>query len=492
MSRNANRNRLAFSVLVLAVVTGAAGVAVPGAARAQKKRASTPLSSRASGGRAYRRGRTARRVVPAVHATATVEKVDARTGDGDTPLGATLASCLTLAPNGKTILIGLPDGGVAVANNDKREIEKTVRLPQNAPPTRQVVATGDGKTVWWLSGATGDAVYSWRVGDDKLTAYHVGGADAAGWVRRLGVLHGRVVLIGDGVSRLLDAKTGALEPIGDALPGGAATFADGGPSPLLLADNGGKAGALLVAEGPDGGVSAASLWRGDKRDTWTPAGATSLRATNASGTGDALAASCAVTGDGLAVAQNDGVRVFLPADNRNDAPLADTLAPFGNEPGRPSQADTVALAESGVWWTAKGVLFRADARDAAQGATDAFLPWNGLRRLRPHPPGRKIRRYPERRHRSQGRRGGRSMAGDQVRVWRHEQKRRGLFRLCRLGPSGGQGRHPAFVVRNGENVSGPARPRRIALRRRSRVPWSCRPVHRQRTHRRNRHQTWRQ
>ncbi len=321
-----------------------------------------------------------RRVVPTVPAAAMVEKVDARVGDGDTPLGATSASCLALAPNGKTLLIGLPDGGVAIADGAKRAVDKTVRLPQNAPPTRQVVATDNGKTVWWLSGSTGDTVYAWRVGDDKLTAYHVNGADTTGWVRRLGVLHGRVVLIGDGVSRLLDAKSGALEPMGDTLPGGAITFADGGPAPLQVTDNGGKTGALLVAEAPDGSSGSVMLWRGgDNREQteWTPAGALSLSAANRSGAGDALTASCAVTGNSLAIAQTDGVRVYLPGTDKNDAPLADTLAPFGDEPGRPAQADTVALGDSGVWWTAKGVLFRADAHDASRGATDAFLPWNG-------------------------------------------------------------------------------------------------------------------
>lgn len=204
-----------------------------------------------------------------------------------------------------------------------------------------------------------------------------------GWVRQIVLVRGKVLIVGGGIVRLLNPRSGRLtdaSTVPGLLPDEA--FVSGNLS--IAAGDGPRAPVTVVAvtfsprpdtELPPGAVSeittAAPRWRRYRLQSWR-SGQDGVWRPASSFTTDAdpeRAARLAVSPDALATSEREGPRLV----NLSIASADPQEFPFSLSPGMPSSTDRVTVGASGLWWEQRGMVFRADTRT---GARDAFLPWN--------------------------------------------------------------------------------------------------------------------
>jgi hypothetical protein len=378
--------------------------------------------------------------------TATMRSLSARFSTSPNPL-ATRATALVRS--GSRLYMGLPDGGIkfCVPDAGPKKVGSVVRLPV-ADRRVESLAVGGGR-VWWTTEG-GRSVYAYSEAGHLVTRYDVTASAAwlpptappeaaetvptdtvdstetpppadipaappafipeaaippttpsappapAGWVRRVVLLRGRVLLMGDSHTvRVLDPRTGILtEGASDPglLPEGAIT--GDGAEHLFIAATGSapRASALVVSvtpslrpeaerRGTDGeeivpvafqGLPSAAprwrryllrAWRSERDGAWRPVTAFSTDAD------PERAARLAITPDAVATAEREGLRLVTAGVDGAEA----RDLPYDLSPGMPSSTDRVTIGPSGLWWEQRGIIFRADARS---GGRDAFLPWN--------------------------------------------------------------------------------------------------------------------
>jgi hypothetical protein len=387
--------------------------------------------------------------------TATVKPLSARFTQSANPL-ATRATALFRS--GERLYIGLPDGGIAFCTPDTGASRGgSVIRPGIADGPTQSFAVGGGR-VWWTTEG-GRAIYAYNAAAHSVTRYDVtaslvpalppvspappaleASADTVvnppvaavttddappteipaappafvpeppapsptaavetpkpiGWVRRVVILHGKVLLLGDGGNvRLLDPRSGKLKPVTeeDSLLPEEAIASQGDDTPRLFIASSGEgtnASALVVAVTPSprpgpttqyatgNGPSELTLatnplatapsrwrryqlraWRTGTQGAWVPITTTMTDA-------DPDHTMClAATPDALATAEREGLRLIDGASPRD--------LPYSLSPGMPSSTDRVTVGPSGLWWEQRGIVFRADPKT---GARDAYLPWN--------------------------------------------------------------------------------------------------------------------
>jgi hypothetical protein len=346
----------------------------------------------------------------------------------------------TLLRSGSRLYLGLPDGGIAFCTPDNATPGGSViRLPQPTGAVRSLVS-GGGR-VWWTT-EDGRAVYAYNDTAHAVTRYDVtaslvpplpptptpavtetptpetpatpeetGTTPTAtppilttppakppkpmGWVRRIAILRGAILLLGDaGIARALDPKTGALTDVNTidnllpehALQGG---DAEGASSRLYVsATDDANASALVVSvtpaplpETPGEGDGATRLiaakttsgsprWRRYLLKAWRsngPNGAWKEVAAFATDADPERGARLALSPSTLATAEREGPRLLTPSDtDPRDLP-------YSLSPGMPSSTDRLTIGASGLWWEQRGIVFRADPQT---GARDAYLPWN--------------------------------------------------------------------------------------------------------------------
>lgn len=340
---------------------------------------------------------------------AKVTRVSARIKASSNPLRARATALLR---SGSRLYLGLDDGSIAFCTPDSRaKSGSVVRLPVWAGPVRSM-AVWAGR-VWWAT-EDGRTVYAFRAADRSVVRFDVTGslvppapespeaseaeysapapsaATPTGWVRRIALLRGRVLLLGvGGKAGVLNPDSGTLtDPttISGLLPSGdgaqnmqlCSLASDGGgataPACVVTvsrageATNGGAATptAVLAGEGAAQHVPPASrfslrAWQVGTDGSWRPIGDLPTNKNPEQGLPLVVSPYGA-----LATAGRDGVQLLLPG-------AADRELPFADSPNMPTGVGQLALGDSGLWWEARGIVFRADPHT---GARDAFLPWN--------------------------------------------------------------------------------------------------------------------
>jgi hypothetical protein len=364
-----------------------------------------------------------------------------------TSLNPLAARVTALWRSGSRLYLGLPDGGIAFCTPEAPSSRggSVVRLAAEEKAVRSL--TVGGGRVWWTTEG-GRAVYAYQDATHTVTRYDVTAAllpaplpDAAksepdskpeepteaprvpniaptlpaptpkktGWVRRIALLRGRVLLIGDGGTvRVLDPPSGKMTDAAEVeglLPDivstdGTTDAASRGPARWYITSATDAADAPAVAvvvtpaplpeqppatdassggEDPVTGPKPASTvaaprwrrcllraWRIGQDGEWCQVAAF---ATDAD---PDRAARLAIAPDALVTAEREGPR-FLGVDHSAATETVPRDLPYALSPGMPSSTEHVAVGASGLWWEQRGILFRAEPRS---GAREVYLPWN--------------------------------------------------------------------------------------------------------------------
>jgi NlpC/P60 family protein len=208
---------------------------------------------------------------------------------------ATIASALHVA--GKTLYIGLPDGGITLY--DRAKGKATTVHPAQAAGRTQRIFTGED-TVWWLAeddpAALGSNqpnapagqeiparwLFAYREKAGTVTAYDLQEGEIYGKLRRCAGWQGQVALFADAGGGILDPETGEVLSLDAGLPDAALGTAQNPIALYLITD---ELGAVLVAANTqprrdpmsDVGRSLlhVAVWRGQGKG-WRDAGAYDL------------------------------------------------------------------------------------------------------------------------------------------------------------------------------------------------------------------------
>ena len=323
------------------------------------------------------------------------------------------ASASALCKSGDRLFLGLADGGVAYCDAETGSGGKSIRFPQKDLPVRGI-AHRDG-CIWWISG-DGARVFAYRERDETVVAYPVGAptpppaaprVDTAttpflapatpvfpplnGWVTRLTPWGRRILLLGDGVARLLDPKTGVLSRPGTEDVPTDLVQPDGTLTLYAAQDEDGKSLITGITTDRRAGMDPPRIFEADgerpKRGWRTLDETTPIEPTGSlvSYPGQAPASAfpmlfvprtAEISPCGCALIGATGLH--LVCTSFGGAHQGGDIA-FGGMPGMPTTLDTVAVGASGAWWLMRGTLFHADTDGTRP---EAYLPWNSARGAR--------------------------------------------------------------------------------------------------------------
>ncbi len=322
------------------------------------------------------------------------EAVPATIADSAAPLSMPRVSMLT--KYGNTLYLGLPDGGIATWNEATKR-GSVVRVTGMNGAVRALAVGGEGFS--WISGASGDRVFTFNARSRSVTAFDVGerptstaGAEAADvstapvqapWVERLAMLGERLVLMGALATRVRESD-GTLKSLADVLPADIASTYSDTLVRCYMGSGAKNSDAVLLFATPDagGGGGSLHLWSGDARTPlrkWSDGGQFMTRA-DLTGSGSP---SLALTSFGVVIpecAEGYGRVSMLQCATWADraasfAPRPIPLGVSGDYNARaPQSADAVSIGGSGIWWTQGGIVFHADSSGERR---ECYMPWNG-------------------------------------------------------------------------------------------------------------------
>lgn len=360
-----------------------------------KPRTTRPLASR-------RRVRTRAPRVLSLPETVSIEVVSASVGVSNAPLSVPRVSALY--KQDRFVYLGLPDGGVAVWDEEEKR-GSVARVAGIAGPVRALAASRD--TLYWTAGAS-DKVYAYQLKDKTVKVFDAGerfeesvgsedgkrdeaavapslstGSDSDPWIERLAVLGKRVVLMGASATRIWDGESG-LKPLADLLPADVAQTYSDALVQCYVGSSATTREALLVFATPNssGGGGSLHLWsgnaeslRGGWRDRGTLATGKDFFGINTP--------EMALTPFGMLVPEKvegfgrvSGLQFATWNDNKEPVtPQNISLGVTGDyNANAPQSAETVSVGASGVWWAQNGVVFHADPFNATR---ECYMPWNG-------------------------------------------------------------------------------------------------------------------
>ena len=326
---------------------------------------------------------------PRAEVAAKVSSVTPEIRSSPNPLSAAAS---TLSRYGSLLILGLPDGGIAIRDTSAKAAGgTTVHAPGVTGQVRALTVAEDG-SIWWLAGSD-TRVIAFQPKGKTLRIFDLTPlGPGIGKPNGVAVVRGTdktltLTITGSGSPLYLNCATGVLIDLTQVLPaelGGARL-----PNTALFFSTPTEPNApralLTVRADPASPAAPATLalwtspaaepghWTSRALDAWASPAYNTLRL------GDSGGSSVALTPDRLAILTKAAGGQTLAADRILTGRFAGgKSADVATVPegvfGLWAASERVACAASGVWWTFGGTVFNANPDT---GATEAYLPWNG-------------------------------------------------------------------------------------------------------------------